>query len=656
MTSIISYRDAVNQRVANPRRSERSEQNADSLRIIHALNGSETSGMCRCPAHEDNHPSLHVSASGDGKVLVKCFARCSQDAVIGALKLRRLWPASRNQQRPRPSEPRPTTEQPENLRRQDDEKERIALARKILRAACDNDDLTLAKRYFKGRSLTTIPPGTMMLTAKQSYALGLRRHFPAVVWPIVNRDPNQFKLAAHVIHLSKDGREKLAVPKPKKSYGVMKGGYVVVNRLDHLNPRLIVGEGVENTTAASEIVGADWPAIAAVSATNLHNLILPPWSREIIIAADHDAAGLTAAREAARLWARSDRVIRIAFPGDKGADWNDVVLEARDAAELAWWREAILNIEPEPIPQAPEVQALGMKQFMQLQFPPRRFLLRPWLTTTGLTMIDAPPGHGKTWLALSIGYAVAAGQALMDWEVETSARVLYVDGELPGELFQTRLRLLGAPLPESEFRVLSRAQFEMAGASMLDLGTEDGRDYLDQFIERHQITLIVFDSVSTLVRSGIDNDVESWRAIQDWSLRHRARGRAVIYLHHHGRSGQPRGTSAREIVLDARIKLTRDDNLSNEEKKKTAFKLEFAKAREFFGADAAGRMAYLSTRSGAVEWKYETMKDSNRQRVADLMQRGMAPADIARELGVTKGRVSQIMTELRDSGRGEFRV
>jgi putative DNA primase/helicase len=648
MTSITAHDRAVNQRVANPSRRERIEQNADSLRIIHALNGSETNGMCRCPAHEDDHPSLHVSASGDGKVLVKCFARCSQDAVIAALKSRRLWPESRNQQRPRPSEPRPTTEQPENSQRQDNEKERIAFARTIIRAAGDNDDLTVVRRYFHARGLTTIPPGALMLTAAQSSALGLRRHFPAVVLPIVHRDPHQFKLAAHVIHLSKDGRHKLAVAKPKKSYGVVKGGYAVVNRLDHLNPRLLVGEGVENTTGVSEIIGADWPAIAAVSATNLPSLILPPWSREIIIAADHDPAGLAAAREAARLWARSDRIIRIAFPGDEGDDWNDVVREARDAAELAWWREAILNIEPEPIPQAPEVRALGMEQFMQLQFPPRRFLLRPWLTTTGLTMIDAPPGHGKTWLALSIAYAVAAGQALMDWEVETSARVLYVDGELPGELFQTRLRLLGAALPESQFRVLSRAQFEMAGATMLDLGTEDGRDYLDQVIEHDQITLIILDSVSTLVRSGIDNDVESWRAIQDWSLHHRARGRAVIYLHHHGRSGQPRGTSAREIVLDARIKLTRDDSLSSEEKKTTAFKLEFAKAREFFGADAAARIAYLSTRSGAVEWKYETMKDSNRQRVADLMQRDMAAADIARELGVTKGRVSQIMSELRD--------
>jgi hypothetical protein len=104
-----------------------------------------------------------------------------------------------------------------------------------------------------------------------------------------------------------------------------------------------------------------------------------------------------------------------------------------------------------------------------------------------------------------------------------------IQNNLPGELLQSRLGMLGPALPESKFLVLSRAQFEMAGATMLDLGTESGRDYLDQVIERCHITLIILDSVSTLVRSGIDNDVESWRAIQDWSLRHRARGRAVIY-------------------------------------------------------------------------------------------------------------------------------
>jgi hypothetical protein len=131
-----------------------------------------------------------------------------------------------------------------------------------------------------------------------------------------------------------------------------------------------------------------------VSATNLPKLILPPWSREIIVAADHDAAGLVAAREAARLWARPDRVIRIAFPGDEGADWNDVVREARDEAELAWWREAILNVEPEPIPEP--VIALSMREIINLAVAPRQYLLDPWLASGSINMIHAQRGHGKT--------------------------------------------------------------------------------------------------------------------------------------------------------------------------------------------------------------------------------------------------------------------
>ena len=55
------------------------DRSADA--IIEALGGN-SSGMCRCPAHDDNNPSLHVSEGANGKVLVKCHAGCSQEAVI----------------------------------------------------------------------------------------------------------------------------------------------------------------------------------------------------------------------------------------------------------------------------------------------------------------------------------------------------------------------------------------------------------------------------------------------------------------------------------------------------------------------------------------------------------------------------------------------
>ncbi len=48
-----------------------------------------------CPAHEDHNPSLSIK-SMDGKLLFRCFAGCTQNAVIDALKRRNLWKSSKH--------------------------------------------------------------------------------------------------------------------------------------------------------------------------------------------------------------------------------------------------------------------------------------------------------------------------------------------------------------------------------------------------------------------------------------------------------------------------------------------------------------------------------------------------------------------------------
>ena len=62
--------------------------------IAEALNGrrSGKGWMARCPAHPDTTPSLSINETPAGKVLVKCFAGCSQAEVIAALRRRGLWP------------------------------------------------------------------------------------------------------------------------------------------------------------------------------------------------------------------------------------------------------------------------------------------------------------------------------------------------------------------------------------------------------------------------------------------------------------------------------------------------------------------------------------------------------------------------------------
>ncbi len=68
--------------------------------IVEALGGKwrGTSGTCRCPAHDDRTPSLDVTER-DGKILVKCRANCSQNAVLEALSHRGLWPEPRGKAR-----------------------------------------------------------------------------------------------------------------------------------------------------------------------------------------------------------------------------------------------------------------------------------------------------------------------------------------------------------------------------------------------------------------------------------------------------------------------------------------------------------------------------------------------------------------------------
>jgi 5S rRNA maturation endonuclease (ribonuclease M5) len=66
---------------------------SDISELVTVLDGKASGAgwIAHCPAHDDSIPSLSISEI-DGKVLLHCFAGCSQDAVIAALQERGLWP------------------------------------------------------------------------------------------------------------------------------------------------------------------------------------------------------------------------------------------------------------------------------------------------------------------------------------------------------------------------------------------------------------------------------------------------------------------------------------------------------------------------------------------------------------------------------------
>jgi putative DNA primase/helicase len=576
--------------------------------IVKALGGR--GGVARCPAHDDENPSLSVSDGRNGKVLFHCHAGCSQEAVIAALKSRRLWGNDMT---------RPRQDWNEKKSTEMDEYNKLRQAMTILRAAAGTFGKPVSEwpgankrarptAYLQGRGIKFVPQNAMLLS--RSDALKLKncipgfKAFPAMVMPIMG--PNGLQ-GASVTYLTRDATRNMRIDgkSERRIYGKRSGGYVPLGNIyrDH-HPIKLAAEGIED--AASLQILTECPAIAVLGKGNFTAANALQCS-ELILGGDNDkdGKGRETAEEEAQVLVNGNRRVRIAIPANH-KDWNEALCDPNvDHAQL---RDAILNADL--VNEKAEVGAISVADFMDFSFPPRDYLLEPWLTTGSIAMIHAFRGNGKTWLALSIAFAIAKSEPLLGWKAHRKARVLYVDGELSGEQLQSRLKLFGC-CPDNLF-ILSRHLLYVYKQD-LDLGTEEGRAYLDQIIEENNIEVIILDSISTLVRSGVENEAEHWAPIGDWGLTHRWSDRTLIYMAHEGLSGRPRGTSKREDPFDTMIKLKQDREQSTDDV--SAFELSYTKHRDFFGADTRPMLISLGTRDGIVAWTQAPVKDATRERV-----------------------------------------
>lgn len=56
-----------------------------------------------CPAHEDRSPSLAITETDDGRILLKCFSGCSVQEIVGAIgmDMTDLFPDSNDHYKPK---------------------------------------------------------------------------------------------------------------------------------------------------------------------------------------------------------------------------------------------------------------------------------------------------------------------------------------------------------------------------------------------------------------------------------------------------------------------------------------------------------------------------------------------------------------------------
>lgn len=306
---------------------------------------------------------------------------------------------------------------------------------------------------------------------------------------------------------------------------------------------------------------------------------------------------------------------------------NEVTLAEGAGGKIASLRNVLIN----------SVQLTGMSM------APRPKILGEWMREGDLGYLYAPRGHGKTWLAMLMGNAIASFTNLGEWQQgEVQRRVVYFDAEMNLPDVQARAKQIGISSPnlywlqnELVFTHLRRGvniadlEDQVAIAEMLDEG--------DVFI---------IDNLSTAASGMAENDNDAFDKIKGWLLELRGRRITVVIVHHAGRNGEMRGASRREDMAHWIISL-KDDSGDGETK---AWVTHFRKCRNCQAKEAPSLKWTITTSYCPLVVTCEL--HSGPEAMLALIRDGVERAsELAEELNVTPGCVSKWAKKLAADGR-----
>ena len=198
---------------------------------------------------------------------------------------------------------------------------------------------------------------------------------------------------------------------------------------------------------------------------------------------------------------------------------------------------------------------------------------------------------------------------------------------------------LGVDVPNNRLRILAADNSEVG----INLGSTEGQQALEPHLDG--VDLLILDNLSTLMTTGSEGASDSWLPMQNWLLRLRRKGVAVLIIHHAGVNGKQRGTSRREDALDLVIGLRRPADYSPEQGAR--FEVHIEKARTLVGEGALPFEAMVeafvseSGRAG-IRWVVRDLKPPVLIRAAELLRDGHTVRQVADLLGVSRSEAGRL--------------
>ena len=255
-------------------------------------------------------------------------------------------------------------------------------------------------------------------------------------------------------------------------------------------------------------------------------------------------------------------------------------------------------------------------------------------------MVFADRGIGKTFFCLSCAVALANGDSFLSYAAAKPVAVLYLDGEMQATAMQERLNNLTNGNPTKERLSIFTPDCQDLTDHIPDIGLSDGRNEINELVELVNPKVVFIDNISTFIRTGHENEGDSWSPVQEWAVQLRKRGVAVIFIHHANKEGKQRGSHKKEDVMDVVIQLKRpDDFLQGTDD--TRMMIRYTKSRHLQAKETHDMEATLANNEGKLKWTWKEGDLSYLRAIELLKEKTLSFAEIADELGVSKSTVSR---------------
>jgi putative DNA primase/helicase len=294
---------------------------------------------------------------------------------------------------------------------------------------------------------------------------------------------------------------------------------------------------------------------------------------------------------------------------------------------------------------------INADEFIKMKFPEKTYLLGHIIAERHIIIIPGWRGTGKTWFALSLANAITCGQSLGPWASGEPVPVLYVDGELTESDLQERVQFLN---PKQERRcplyIYNDCLTSETGYKRACLLDTSWQNDLKETALALGVKMIFFDNISSLSPGIDENSKKEWDPVNQFLLNLRFAGVGSVLLHHTGKGGSQRGTSAREDNNDTTIYLNQPSGYTPD--MGCEFIVSFGKNRvktTYHSELKAVRFKLTTDDTGSGSWSWVLDKTATRDEIVSLLQEGLPNKEIAVTCGVTPGYVSRVKKDL--SGR-----